>query len=80
MNALEFSSKIEHGTIQIPKRYQDEYENAFARVIVLVEKPDDFLIRKNNMRLAFQKMKNVNMFEQIENPVEWQKQLRNEWE
>jgi hypothetical protein len=80
MNALEFSSKIEHGTIQIPKRYKDEYENAFARVIVLVEKPDDFLIRKNNMRLAFQKMKNVNMFEQIENPVEWQKQLRNEWE
>jgi hypothetical protein len=80
MNALEFSSKIEHGTIKIPKMYEDEYENAYARVIVLVEKPDDFLIRKNNMRLAFQKMKNVNMFEQIENPVEWQKQLRNEWE
>jgi hypothetical protein len=78
MNALEFSSKIEHGTIKIPKMYEDEYENAYARIIVLVEKPDDFLIRKNNMRLAFQKMKNVNMFEQIENPVEWQKQLRNE--
>ena len=80
MNALEFSSKIEYGTIKIPKMYEDEYENAYARIIVLVEKPDDFLIRKNNMRLAFQKMKNVNMFEQIENPVEWQKQLRNEWE
>jgi hypothetical protein len=80
MNALEFSSKIEHGTIKIPKMYEDEYENAYARIIVLVEKPDNFLIRKNNMRLAFQKMKNVNMFEQIENPVEWQKQLRNEWE
>lgn len=80
MNALEFSSKIEHGTIRIPKKYEDEYENAYARVIMLVEKPNDFLVRKNKMRLALQKMKDVKMFEQIENPVEWQKQLRNEWE
>ena len=80
MNALEFSTKIEHGTIQLPKRYEEEYENAFARVIVLVEKPDDFLNKKNKLRLAFQKMKDVKMFEKIENPVEWQKQLRNEWE
>ncbi len=78
MNALEFSSKIEHGSIKIPKKYEEEYENAFARVIVLVEKPDDFLNKKNKLRLAFQKMKDVKMFEQIENPVEWQKQLRNE--
>ena len=80
MNALEFSSKIEHGAIRIPQKYEDEYENAYARVIMLVEKPDNFLVRKNKMRLAFQKMKDLKMFEQIENPVEWQKQLRNEWE
>ncbi len=79
MNALEFSSKIEHGSIKIPKKYEEEYENAFARVIVLVEKPDDFLSKKDKLRLAFQKMKDIKMFEQIENPVEWQKQLRNEW-
>ncbi len=78
MNALEFSGKIEQGTIRLPKRYE-EYENSYARIIVLVEKPQNYLTRKEKLRLTFQKMEKVNMFSKIENPTLWQKGLRDEW-
>ncbi len=78
MDALEFSTKIEHGTIQLPEKYSD-YGNAYVRVIILVDKPEQVLTQKEKLSLTFQKMKQKNMFRQIENPTEWQKQLRDEY-
>ena len=79
MNALEFSAKIEKGTIRLPKEYE-EYDNSYARVIVLVDEPQNVLTKKEKLRLALQKMEKINMFNKIKDPTLWQKKLRDEWE
>jgi hypothetical protein len=79
MEALEFSTKIEHGTIRLPKQFA-EYENAFVRIIILSDKPRNFSEKKEKLRNILKKMQQKQLFSKITNPVEWQKQLRNEWE
>jgi GTP-binding protein EngB required for normal cell division len=80
MNALEFSTKIEHGLIHLPKQFQ-EYDNSHVRIIVLVEQPTTIILSKKEKLLAtFKKMQQNRLFENIENPVNWQKQLRDEWQ
>ena len=80
MNALEFSTIIEHGVIRLPKQYE-EYDSIHARIIVLIDKPiPSEYSSKEKLRNAFKKMEGIDMFKQIENPTKWQKQLRDEWE
>ena len=79
MDAVEFSGKIEGGVIRLPKEY-GEYDNTYARVIVLVDKPADVLTKKEKLMKALHAMKKVDMFSKIDDPVSWQKKQRNEWE
>ncbi len=79
MNQLEFTAKIEHGVIRLPKEFED-YENAVARVTVTLETPEDKKAKKENLFAAFKKLAEANPFAEIENPVEWQRKLRDEWE
>ena len=79
MNSLEFTTKIEHGVIRLPKEF-DEYENAVAHVVVSVESPDEKKARKERLFAAFKKAQEANLFAEIENPVEWQRKLRDEWD
>ncbi len=80
MTAFEFSARIEHGSIKLPEEYGDTYENSYARIIVLTDEKDESLTNKNKMRLALQKMQKLKMFQNIENPLNWKKRLRDEWE
>lgn len=79
MNALEFSTKIERGLIQLPKGYE-AYDNTFARIIVLIEQPSNNVTKKEKLLATFKKLQQTPIFDSIENPVTWQKQLRDEWE
>ncbi len=79
MNALEFSTKIEQGLIHLPKQFE-EFNNTYVRIIVLVDTPPTQLSKKEKLLATFKKMKSHSMFASIENPVQWQKQLRDEWE
>ena len=79
MEALEFSTKIEHGIIRLPKQFE-AYENTIVRIIILAEKPQNFSHKKEKLRAVLKKMQEVDIFRSISNPVEWQKQVRNEWE
>ena len=78
MNAVEFSGKIEEGTIRLPEKYK-EYDNSYARVIVLVDKPIHNSAKKEKLKKAFKGMKKVAMFSNIDNPTVWQKRIRDEW-
>lgn len=77
MNALEFSTKIEQGLIHLPKQFQ-ELNNSYVRIIVLVETLPVQLSKKEKLLATFKKMQFRKMFASIENPVLWQKQLRDE--
>jgi hypothetical protein len=79
MNSLEFTTKIEHGVIHLPKEFE-EYENAVARVTVTFETTEDKQAKKDKLFAAFEKLAEANPFAGIENPVEWQRKLRDEWE
>lgn len=77
MDAIEFSGKIEKGLIRLPKRYSG-YDNSQVRVIVLIEAPEISPSKKERLRLALRKMEGIKMFSKIEDPIIWQKGLRNE--
>lgn len=79
MNSLEFTTKIEHGVIHLPKEFE-EYENVVAHVTVTLETPEDKKARKDRLFAAFKKAQEANLFAEIEDPVKWQKELRDEWD
>jgi hypothetical protein len=79
MDALEFSTKIEDGIIRLPRQFE-AYENAFVRIIILSDKPKMLSKQKERLKKAFKGMEGIAAFQTIENPVKWQKKLRNEWE
>jgi hypothetical protein len=79
MDALEFTGKIEQGVIRIPEGHE-EYNNVQARIIVLVDPSLQPLKKKEDLRKVFRKMEKTRMFTAINDPVTWQKQLRDEWE
>lgn len=77
MNSLEFTTKIEHGVIHLPKEFED-YDNAVAHVTVTLEVDENS--QKEKLAALFAKMREVKMFENIEDPTKWQRQLRDEWD
>ncbi len=79
MNAVEFSGKIEKGKIIIPKQYQ-EFDNENVRIIMFFDESKKEMSKKEKLLITLNKMKAEKMFESIENPVLWQKKLRDDWE
>ncbi len=78
MNALEFSTVIEHGQITLPDEYKS-LENNLVRVIILSDnelKPNS----KEQLKEAFISLKNVISLAKIENAIDWQKSIRDDWE
>jgi hypothetical protein len=82
MRAIEFETEIQNGMIVLPKKYNN-FNAKRTRIIVLVADDNDIslmLQKKERLRLAFKKLQEVNPFRNILNPIEWQKQIRDEWE
>lgn len=79
MNAVEFSGKIKKGKIIVPKEYQG-YDNELVRIILLFDNVEKINQNKENLKMVFSKMKTEKMFSAIDNPVLWQKNIRDEWE
>jgi hypothetical protein len=79
MNSLEFTTKIEHGVIHLPKEFEG-YENTVAHVVITLETPEEKKAKKDKLFAVLKKMQKAKLFRDIENPVEWQKELRNEWD
>lgn len=79
MQAIEFQTYISNGTIKIPKDYS-RYNNKKAKIIMFVSDDDTGNYNKQKLVSAFEEARELNIFSEIENTVEWQKQVRNEWE
>lgn len=78
MNALEFSTVIEHGQITLPDEYKS-LENTLVRIIILSEKEFLKTNPKEKLKNAFKDLKNIKSFDKIDNAIDWQKKLRDEW-
>lgn len=79
MEALEFTTQIEEGIIRLPKEFE-KYSNMLVRIIIITEKPLSLLSKKERLRDVMLKMGERNIFSKIANGVEWQKEIRNEWD
>ncbi len=79
MSSVEFTTKIERGVIHLPKEFED-YDDAVAHVTVTLETPEDLKAKKDRLFAAFKKAQEAGLFAEIEDPVEWQRELRNEWD
>ena len=56
-------------------------EDRRALLTILDEEPHEtFASKKANLSAAFEKIQKAKLFQDIENPSEWQKKLRDEWE
>jgi hypothetical protein len=80
MNAIEFSGKIENGLIKLPLQYSQRFDNFEARILVLFNPKPDTLNQKKKLKELFAKAHTRNIFSEIVSPVQWQKQIRDEWE
>lgn len=79
MKAIEFQTIIENGIIKIPFKY-NVLANAKVRIIILTEEPENTGVqKKENLKKIFLKMQEQDIFRKIDNPVKWQKDLRDEW-
>lgn len=79
MNRAEFTTKIEHGVIRLPEEFEG-YENWIAHVVITLDAPDENKAKKDKLFAAFKKAQKAQLFRDIENPVEWQRKLRDEWD
>jgi Xaa-Pro aminopeptidase len=79
MNSLEFTAKIERGVIHLPKEFED-YDNGVAHVTVTLENTDEIKAKKDRLFAAIKKAQQANLFSDIDDPVAWQRKLRDEWE
>lgn len=78
LNAISFSAQIKKGVIQLPHKYAN-FEEKKAKITILFDENITDSNPKKGILSAFQQMKSKSMFSNIEKPVEWQKELRNEW-
>lgn len=79
MNSLEFTTRIEHGVIHLPKEHE-EFDNSLAHVVVTLQSSEDKQAKKERLFDAIRKLQEVDVFRNIEDPVAWQRKLRDEWD
>ena len=73
------ATQILEGTWEEVTRHANNFIGRKVRVTILDEEPKNSdESKKEEMFAVLEKMKNANMFKDIENPVEWQKKLRDE--
>lgn len=80
MKAIEFRAKIVNGIIEIPKKYR-KLTNQLARIIILTEDSEleDLTQDKESIQTILRELKTRQVFTQIQDPIAWQRSLRDEW-
>ncbi|MGH9949255.1 MAG: hypothetical protein ACRD6X_18950, partial [Pyrinomonadaceae bacterium] len=75
-----FTTRIKHGMIHLPKDHE-ELENSVAHVVVIVQtNVEENRAKKERLLAAFKEAQKADIFRKIDDPVEWQRKLRDEWE
>lgn len=80
MKAIEFTTTIKNGVIHIPEKYK-KMTNRSARIIVLTEE-ENVSTNKQDIKAIETLLKNIKerkVFQEIKDPVSWQRSIRDEW-
>jgi len=80
MKTIEFETQAENGIIKIPPQFSD-FDNSKIRIIILTKEEDvEYKSKKQKLKSLFKQLEKKDIFRKINDPVKWQKDLRNEWE
>ncbi len=74
---MELTTKISNGVIKLPKKYK-HLNNKTVTIMIREEGNKGTQIEK--MKAALDEIIKRDVFKGIEDPVKWQRELRNEWE
>jgi len=78
MKTLEFSTKIKNGIIKIPERYSN-LKDIDVNVILQMEDDKRNSNQTINIISALQEIRKKKIFNKIDDPLNWQREIRNEW-
>jgi hypothetical protein len=88
MQAIKIATHIKNGVITLPLEYQ--HLNQDVEIIVLGEHLEDNVLhideveekrkKKDRLFAALNRLHEIKAFREIEDPVKWQKEQRDEWE
>lgn len=78
MKTLEFSTKIKNGIIKIPERYCN-LKDIDVNVILQMEDDKRNSNQTINIISALQEIRKKKIFNKIDDPLNWQREIRNEW-
>jgi hypothetical protein len=79
MYAIEFESVPKDGYIQIPEKYKEVFDSQI-KIILIKEDQGTGMKDKKDIKELIEKILRIDVFKRIEDPVEWQREIRNEWE
>ena len=82
MKTVEFETKIENGIIKIPENITKDIDNKQAKILINIKSDTNLKTNYNINKIEriLQKISAKAIFKNIEDPVKWQKKLRDEWE
>ncbi len=78
MKTLEFTTKIKNGIIKIPERYSN-LKDIDVNVILQMEDDKRNSNQTINIISALQEIRKKKIFNKIDDPLNWQREIRNEW-
>lgn len=82
MKTIEFETSIENGIIFLPPKYKNiKFKNTKITLSLLEDLEDSIknIEKKEKLLVAFKELQEANPFKEIINPINWQKQQRDEW-
>ena len=82
MRTIECETLVENGIIKIPANITKEVDNKNVKILIKVDRDKNIQINYNieEIEKLLKKIHAKNVFNSIEDPVNWQKKIRDEWE
>jgi len=82
MIAVEFETHVAGGMIRVPNEYTKMLDGDMKVILLKEEEKPEALAqqKKSNLKKLLKKIQGKNIFRSINDPVEWQRTLRNEWQ
>jgi len=82
MKTVEFETKIENGIIKIPEKINKDIDNKKVKILINIKSDTNIKTNYdvNKIEKILEKISAKDIFQDIKDPVKWQKRLRNEWE
>lgn len=81
MLAVEFETSAKNGIIKVPEEYRKMVDGDLKIIILKEDKQPKINGGNNNSRIKklLKQIREKNIFQEIDNPAEWQRTIRDEW-